>query len=174
MRISLPVAPIVIGRISFFVVTFIALVLSSCALTPTKPNEKKSDISVPLKNDNSSVKIIFSAPEHAWATLRLMYDDNDKYQPLGAIELSGENCVGGFQAKLNYSAKYREFRYHYFDRQFPWGARNEIILKRLPDDNLSVDLNGESVTVKMSTLPRFVRIEMGSTPINIEKIETDN
>lgn len=182
MTIAPPTIPIQPLNISIrllkrltLVIAFLPLLACTTHRQPVKPAEpfQTNEWQTRLHGKQGSVTILFNLSPQAKAHFELLSNkkvDENTYNIIAAdISLYNQNCAVGHMTGVNYFTNGSIFS-QYFTKETPWNNTNSITLT-WDEQQLSVTVNDEAITVTPERKIKTLRITSTTAPINIEQVQ---
>jgi len=91
---------------------------------------------------------------------------------MGSITISDQDCALGHQVSIRYEKKRDEILTTYFSKEIPWGTTYTLKVSRdAKTDAITVNLNGEIISVKTYEKVKFISLVKNPSDINILNIK---
>ena len=126
-------------------------------------------LTIPL---SSEAELTFTMPMKARAHLFLLRSKNKNARNnfVGRITITDEGCATGHQVSISYEKTRDEILTVYFPKEIPWDKTYNLRVRHNGDE-LTLSLNGETISVTPLQKAKFIQLTNDPKSINILSTE---
>jgi hypothetical protein len=151
------------------VLTLCLIFIGNAANANSPDEEEQARITIPLAN---TPQFTFTVP--MGSTVHFFLIKTRKKEAInnyvGRITISDQGCSVGHQVSINYEKKRGEFLTAYFPKEISWNTIYKLSLNQ-DSKTLTIDVNGETVSVTPYHHAKFIQVIKDTNSINILNTE---